>query len=180
MKIAACIGQMLCVLFLGACGGGGGDGSDDTATAPSDQLQDPATLEGQWVSGVCTVRSDGQSSVAGVYVISKLSSTKIGWNSGSMTYSTQDCTGTGALSELTSNLGSVEFSSTQILGTHQYYRGIYSPSNGTAKPMIWALPTAKKLCVLTDSEATVFPTAQSVKDYVDVLAPTICYYKNED
>lgn len=178
MKIAVSIGHVLCVFFLGACGGGGDDGSNDTAAGPADQLQDVATLEGQWVSGVCTVRSDGQSSVAGVYVITKLSSTKIGWNSGSMTYSTQDCTGTGALSELTSNLGSVEFSSTQILGTHQYYRGTYSPSNGAAKPMIWALPTAKKLCILTDSEPSVFPTAQSVKDYVDVLATSICYYKN--
>lgn len=166
------------VIVISACGGGGSNGSDDTTTGGSDQLQDLATLEGQWVSGVCTVRSDSQTSVAGVYVITKLSETKIGWSSGSVTYSTTDCSGAGALSEITSNLGSVEFASTQVLGTQQYYRGTYTPSNGAPKPMIWALPTAKKLCVMTDSEPTVFPTAQSVKDYVDVLAASICYYKD--
>ncbi len=178
MKNDSLIGTMLALAcWIGACGGGGSSGSDDTTTEAGDQLQDVATLEGQWVSGVCTARSDNLTSVAGVYVISKTSASGIAWNSGSMTYSTKDCSGTGVLSELTSNLGSVEFTSTQSLGAHQYYRGTYTPSNGSTKPMIWALPTAQKLCVLTDSEPTVFPTAQSVKDYVDVLAASTCYYK---
>ncbi len=122
--------------WAGACGGGGSSGSDDTTTEAGDQLQDVATLEGQWVSGVCTARSDNLTSVAGVYVISKTSASSIAWNSGSVTYSTKDCTGAGVLSELTSNLGSVEFTSTQTLGSHQYYRGTYTTSNGSTKPVI--------------------------------------------
>lgn len=177
MKKASLPGFFLTLgLTFVACGGGG-SGSNEDAPNSSDDLKDVTVLEGQWASGLCTVKADGQSALKSVYIVTKVNDAGITLRSGALTYATGNCSGSGILSEFTTDLGSVEFSKTLVLGASQYFRGVYSVSNGTKTPIIWALPTAQKLCIVTDAEPTVFTSAQSIKDYVDILAADICYYK---
>jgi hypothetical protein len=150
---------------------GAGGGSSNT-------LGDVSLLQGTWIQTFCSPAGAGSS--AQMAIIANVSSAAtISEYENTKNYLASGCpSGTGALNAVSTALGTIRFSSTDLDGASKYFRGVWSPPMTTPTKVIWALRSANVLCIFADSEPTAFPTAASITSYVNtVYSSQFCYRK---
>lgn len=160
---------LACSLLV-ACGDGGGGGDD----GGSGTLPTINTYVTGWLQGQCNVVG-GVSSSRFLLTVTKTAANTVSYTQRSVQYTGTACTGTGTVSAIETNLGSVTFAATEGYGGVTFNRGSWTRPPGITGPAIWALKTPNRLCLFTDNTPTSFPTPKSVADYTAMLLNSTCY-----
>ena len=163
---------LLSCLLLVSCGSQSPVSATNTNNTASFTLS-VAALAGNWVRNFCITPS----SVRGVYRVTVLSATTVQFSQDYIQYPSANCTGAGTLMNAPSNLGTMSFASPEYGGNIGFFRADWTLPSTRVEKTIWGFKRVNLFCHFSDTTPTSFPEAQSVENYLNILADDTCYQK---
>lgn len=158
------------LVFLMACGGGGGEGGGDAGSG------DISAFTGQWLQGQCSVLGGGAESGRMMIRATVESGGDVRFEQALVQYVGDACDGNGTTPPNGfANLGTIDFEASERSGHVEMRRGTWSQPNSMTSRVLWTLEHGERLCILADTDPTSFPSASSVASYLDVLDDDFCY-----
>lgn len=175
-QLARALQGVLCALVLSACGGGGGD-EDGGGGTPPPNGGTPLTagvpgLLGDWLENGCV--SAGGQSFKRLTRATEVSSTRIAYGSGVVSYPNTSCAGAGSLVG-PSNLGTVVFSRSEASALAAANWGEFTTVTNTRSAVIWAKKRENLLCLLGDETPSILPTLADVAASLSTLPESACF-----
>lgn len=133
--------------------------------------------EGEWKQELCVQARPGTWG-RNVWRITRQSETRATAAMTFAAYANAQCTGTATVGGPTTDLGSFVFDRTGSTATLNAFWGAWNQPNGRTDRVVWARK-GPRLCLMSDQNPTVFPTAAGVESYVDLIIPNkTCYVKD--
>ena len=133
--------------------------------------------EGEWKQELCVQARPGTWG-RNVWRITRQSETRATAAMTFAAYANAQCTGTATVGGPTTDLGSFVFDRTGSTATLNAFWGAWNQPNGRTDRVVWARK-GPRLCLMSDQNPTVFPTAAGVESYVDLIIPNkMCYVKD--
>lgn len=133
--------------------------------------------EGEWKQELCVQARPGTWG-RNVWRITRQSETRATAVMTFAAYANAQCTGTATVDGPTTDLGSFVFDRTGSTATLNAFWGAWNQPNGRTDRVVWARK-GPRLCLMSDQNPTVFPTAAGVESYVDLIIPNkTCYVKD--
>ena len=133
--------------------------------------------EGEWKQELCVQARPGTWG-RNVWRITRQSETRATAAMTFAAYANAQCTGTATVDGPTTDLGSFVFDRTGSTATLNAFWGAWNQPNGRTDRVVWARK-GPRLCLMSDQNPTVFPTAAGVESYVDLIIPNkMCYVKD--
>ncbi len=133
--------------------------------------------EGEWKQELCVQARPGTWG-RNVWRITRQSETRATAAMTFAAYANAQCTGTATVGGPTTDLGSFVFDRTGSTATLNAFWGAWNQPNGRTDRVVWARK-GPRLCLMSDQNPTVFPSAAGVESYVDLIIPNkTCYVKD--
>jgi hypothetical protein len=123
--------------------------------------------------GQCSAIGDGSSRF--LLTVTAEGELTVAYTQKTVNYEGTACEGTGTATDQAAPLGTLVFSPTEAAGDVTFNRGDWTLPSGTTQKAVWVLERPDLLCILADSDPTVFPDGEGVASAVEVLQDDFCY-----